>query len=105
MKKNSSKKLSLSQVQLAKILRYLAEIESSQSKILVVASQRDAYIREIDKEGKIDEFLKQIQHLKEMTNRSIAAHKKVMEEIETELGIKLDDYTVNDVTGELAKKE
>lgn len=67
--------------------------------------EKDAYIRQIDPQGKLGELIRGIQEASKKNANAKTKAKELKASIEARLNIKLEEYAYNEVTGQLNKVE
>lgn len=91
----------LTEVELHRILRFMAEVQISNGQIAAAQRAREEYLAQIDPEGKLKTIEFEINRASEVTQAKYEKYMKAVAEAEARLGIKLDSYTINDETGAL----
>jgi hypothetical protein len=93
--------LKLTELELARLEQYGAKIRACDSERLVVLSQKNAYIQQIDPIGHLGKYDSKMSALRQERDEADSGYQAISAAVEKRLGIKLKEYAYDDTTGQL----
>ena len=95
------KTLKLTELELARLEQYSERIRAAGSEHMVVLSQKNAYIQQIDPSQNIAKFDAKLLALRNEQTQGNEAYASVAKQAGERLGIDLREYSYDDVSGQL----
>jgi hypothetical protein len=93
--------LKLNELELAKLEQFSSKIRACESERMVVLSQKNAYIQQIDPGQNLAKFDAKMAALRQEREDADSGYQIVSKTVGDRLGIKLSEYAYDDVSGQL----
>lgn len=95
------KQLKLTKEEMLEFRALEAEMEVASLKAQLLVLQKKAYLKQIDPLDNLGKFSDQIKTASEQASQTSSLRKKLREAVEKRLGIDLEKYAFDDISGEL----